>query len=197
MQRTLIAVWFGAAAAIFAQPANYQLDPAQTKVNFTVGDTLHKVNGTFKLKSGSLYFDPATGSVQGAVVVDATSGNSGSAGRDSRMNSKILESSRYPEIVFRPDRVEGKIAAEGASAVRVHGVFSIHGADHELTVPARVKLSGGDMTAELTFQVPYVKWGMKNPSMLMLRVGDQVEISIHAVGNDPHASGVTTLSHSN
>jgi len=197
MQRTLIAVWFGAAAAIFAQPADYQLDPARTKVNFTVGDTLHKVNGTFKLKSGSLHFDPATGSVQGAVVVDAASGNSGSTGRDSRMNSKILESSRYPEIVFRPDRVEGKIAAEGTSAVRVHGVFSIHGAVHELTVPARVQLSGGDLTAELTFQVPYVKWGMKNPSMLMLRVGDQVEISIHAVGSDPHASGVTTLSHSN
>jgi hypothetical protein len=30
--------------------------------------------------------------------------------------------------------------------------------------------------------MPYVKWGMKNPSTLLLRVSDQVEIDVHASG---------------
>jgi hypothetical protein len=29
--------------------------------------------------------------------------------------------------------------------------------------------------------VPYVQWGMKNPSTLFLRVSNKVEISIHTV----------------
>jgi polyisoprenoid-binding protein YceI len=185
MQRRLIALWFSAALVLAAQPATYQLDPAQTKVTFTLGDALHTVHGTFKLKSGNLQFDPARGVLAGQVVVDAASGNSGSAARDNRMNNKILESARYPEIAFRPDRIQGKVAAEGASDVRVHGLFSIHGAEHELTVPAHVQFSGSELAADLKFTVPYVQWGMKNPSVLFLRVGDQVEIAVHAVAIAP------------
>jgi len=31
--------------------------------------------------------------------------------------------------------------------------------------------------------VPYAKWGMKNPSILFLRVGDSVDIQLHAAGS--------------
>ncbi len=191
MQRLLIALCFGATAGLWAQPADYRLDPAQTKVAFTLADTLHTVHGTFKLKHGDIQFDPATGSISGAVVVDAASGASGNTGRDSRMRQKILESARYPEIVFRPDRLEGNVAQDGGSDVRVHGMFSIHGSDHELMVPAHVVISGGTFSAHLAFKVPYVEWGMKNPSLLLLRVGDRVDISVDAVGLD---SSVSTAS---
>jgi len=32
------------------------------------------------------------------------------------------------------------------------------------------------------FVVPYAKWGMKNPSVLFLRVGDSVDVAFHAAG---------------
>ena len=78
------------------------------------------------------------------------------------------------------DRRAGKVALEGKSEVSLHGMFSIHGVQHEINLPLQVEAVGGKYTATGTFKVPYVKWGMKNPSTLILRVGKKVQIAIHA-----------------
>ena len=171
------------AAAAAGQDTGFQLDPAQTSVKFILGDVLHTVRGTFRLKHGALQFEPASGKISGEIVVDATSGESGSGMRDRKMHKEILESSSYPEISFRPDRVDGALASQGKSAVKVHGMFNIHGVDREITVPAEVELSGDHWTATVHFTVPYAKWGMKNPSTLFLRVNDTVEIDLSAAGD--------------
>ncbi|MGC2476396.1 MAG: YceI family protein [Candidatus Sulfotelmatobacter sp.] len=165
-----------------AQEREFQLDPAQTSVTFTLGDVLHTVRGTFKLKHGDLLIEPA-GKVSGEIVVDAKSGDSGSGMRDHKMNKEVLESDRYPEISFRPDRIEGPVANSGKSAVTVHGMFNVHGVDHEITVPAEVDMGADRWTATVHFTVPYQKWGMKNPSTLFLRVNDSVEIDVVASGS--------------
>jgi polyisoprenoid-binding protein YceI len=158
-----------------------EIPPSQAQVAFTLGDVLHTVHGTFALKRGNLRFDPETGKASGEIVVDAASGQSGSTGRDKRMHANILESGRYPEIAFHPDRIEGKVATDGPSDVKLHGVFSIHGGDHELSVPTHVDAAGGHYTATAHFIVPYVKWGMKNPSTFVLRVSDKVDIDVRLV----------------
>jgi polyisoprenoid-binding protein YceI len=158
-----------------------QIDPALTRVGFTLADVLHTVHGTFALKRGTIRFDPQTGKASGELVVDAASGNSGSPARDRRMTANILETNRYPEIAFRPDRVDGQVAADGSSRVELHGIFTIHGAEHEIVLPLQVDASGGKYTASGRFSVPYVKWGMKNPSTLILRVADKVEIDVQTV----------------
>src|ERR1700682_6157844 len=68
-----------------AQEIAVQLDPIQTKIEFTLGSTLHTVEGTFKLKSGTIRLDPSTGKMGGSIVVDATRGGSGNGGRDHKM----------------------------------------------------------------------------------------------------------------
>jgi polyisoprenoid-binding protein YceI len=171
-----------ASAAAAAQNLILQLDPQHTTINYTLGDVLHTVRGTFRLKQGSLRLDRASGKLTGEIVVDARSGDSGSGMRDRKMHREVLESERYPEIAFRPDRVEGTVALQGKSSVRVHGIFSIHGSDHELTVPAEVEASGDHWTATLHFAVPYANWGMKNPSTLFLRVSESVDIDLTAAG---------------
>jgi len=168
--------------AASAQGVAFQLDPQHTTVNFALSDVLHKVAGTFRLKQGSLRFDPASSKVTGTIVVDARSGETGSGMRDRKMHREVLESDRYPEIVFRPDRVEGTVLPQGKSSVRVHGIFSIHGADHELTVPAEVEIFPDRWTATLHFVVPYAAWGMKNPSNLFLKVSESVDIDITTAG---------------
>jgi polyisoprenoid-binding protein YceI len=172
----------GAGIPAFAQEITVKFDPAQTRVNFTLSDVLHTVHGVFRLKSGDMQFDAATGKASGQLVVDAASGNSGSDARDSRMHKNILESSKYPEITFRPDHVEGNVNLEGDSQVQVHGAFAIHGAEHELILPIQVHAAHQQVTASTHFSVPYVKWRMKNPSTFLLRVSDQVQIEIQAAG---------------
>jgi polyisoprenoid-binding protein YceI len=165
-----------------AQGVAFQLDPQHTTISFTLGDVLHTVRGTFRLKQGNLRLDPASGKLAGQIVVDARSGESGSGMRDRKMHREILESDRYPEITFHPDRLEGPVSMQGKSSVKVHGIFTIHGSDHELTVPADLEVLSDHWTAILHFAVPYVSWGMKNPSTLFLRVTESVDIDLNASG---------------
>lgn len=185
--KALLRAWPGAfllfaLVPLGAQDTDYHVDPAQTSVKFTLGDVLHTVHGTFKVKQGDLQVDPG-GKVSGQIVVDAASGDSGSGMRDRKMHKEVLESARYPEIAFRPDRIDGAVASSGKSSVTIHGMFNIHGVDREITAPAQVETSADHWTATVHFTVPYQKWGMKNPSTLFLRVNDTVEIDLVATGN--------------
>ena len=165
-----------------AEEAVLELDPAQTQIGFTLADILHTVHGTFKLKRGLIKFDPATGHASGLVVVDATSGESGSHARDHKMHKDVLESAQYPEITFAPDQVQGQISAQADSQLQVRGIFNLHGTNHPFTLVVQAHFAGGQLTTDLHFSIPYTSWGLKNPSTLFLRVNDTVDISIHAVG---------------
>ncbi len=164
------------------QDVKVDLDPAKSRVEFTLGDVLHTVHGAFQLRQGNVQFDPASGNAAGEVVVDATSGDSGSKARDRRMHRDILESPRYPDIRFRPTRVEGHLNPEGQSQLELAGMFGLHGAEHEIKVPATVQITGNHVTGTMHFQVPYVKWGLKNPSTFLLRVSSEVAIDLNIDG---------------
>jgi polyisoprenoid-binding protein YceI len=166
----------------FAQQAALELDPARTEIHFALKSSLHTVHGTFKLKSGKVSFDPQTGKVSGLIVADATTGESGNGGRDSKMHREIIESKKYPEITFAPHEVEGNVPAEGDSRVQVKGTFNLHGQDHEIVVPVDLRLSGSEVTLDANFVIPYIAWGLKNPSTFILRAGDTVQVSIHGLG---------------
>ena len=95
---------------------------------------MHTVEGTFRLKSGDIVFNPKTGEASGQLIVDATSGDSGNKKRDADMNKNVLESAKYPEIVFSPKHVTGFVPGQASSTVQLAGTFTIHGASHELTL---------------------------------------------------------------
>jgi polyisoprenoid-binding protein YceI len=174
-----------------AQQTTLALDPAKTTVSFTLGAALHTVHGSFRAKSATLQLDSASGQLSGEIGVDAKSGETGNGMRDRKMHKDVLESERYPEFSFRPDRVDGAVAAQGKSSVKVHGLFRIHGVDREITVPADVEMSADHWTATAHFTIPYAKWGMRNPSTLFLRVPDSVEIDLVAAGSVVQHSAVT------
>ena len=179
--------------ALRAQELALGFDPNHTRVEFTLGGTVHTVHGSFALKHGSIRLGPATHEASGKIVVDAASGNSGSEARDRRMNREILESDKFPEIVFTPDRFEGQIPASGDFQLNVHGIFRLHGADHEMVLPVEAKRGPDGITAAIQFSIPYVSWGLKNPNTFLLRVSDQVEITIHTVAGPAHAGAADHL----
>jgi polyisoprenoid-binding protein YceI len=186
---TLVRLSILAAAPLVAEDTTLIFDPPQTQVHWTLGTVLHTVHGTFQLRSGTVHFDPSTGKAGGALTVEARSGESGSDSRDSRMHNSILESAKFPEIVFVPDRVDGRIPAQGAATLQVHGVFRLHGADHEFTLPVQVSMDPNQATITTAFHIPYIRWGLKNPSTFILRVDDHVDIDIHAVGRISNSGG--------
>lgn len=155
-------------------------DPAGTKINWTLKSVLHAVHGTFQLKGGLLTLNEETGTAEGEIIVETASGESGNGGRDRRMRSGVLESTKYPEAIFHPQKVTGVVHAGQTQTVAVEGTFTIHGVDHPLTLQVKTTLNGDTLTAETSFEVPYVEWGMKDPSTLMLRVAKQVQVNIDA-----------------
>jgi polyisoprenoid-binding protein YceI len=162
--------------------AALELDPGRTQINFSLQGSLHTANGRFKLKRGAVRLDPATGEADGILIVDAASGDSGNRKRDTGMKEDVLEAPRYPEISFVPQHVEGEAASEGEFPLKVHGVLSLHGAEHDITLDALVHVVGDEVTVSSRFIVPYVEWGLKDPSIFLLWVADKVEVRVNLVG---------------
>jgi len=159
------------------------IDSAQSTVHWTLDSMLHTVHGTFAVKNGTVHFDPENGKAGGEIVVSALSGESGNDSRDKRMHKEILETEKYPDAVFRPTQIAGKVAQSGASDVKLAGVFSIHGANHELTARVHAELMGDRWRGTSTFEVPYVQWGIKDPSNFFLKVKPVVNVELEMSGD--------------
>jgi polyisoprenoid-binding protein YceI len=156
--------------------------PSKCTVQFTLGALLHTVHGSFKVKGGLARFDPGSGQASGQIVVDVRSGETGDSGRDRQMHENVLESNRFPEAVFSLDRVKGQVLSNGQSQITLHGSLRLHGNEHEMTIPATVKVQNDLVTANAKFAVPYVEWGMKDPSNLVLRVDKTVKVEVVFTG---------------
>jgi polyisoprenoid-binding protein YceI len=158
------------------------LDPVQSNLHWKVDSTLHMVHGTFAVKSGTVRLNAETGDASGEIAVSAPSGESGNSSRDKRMHKEILETAKYPDVIFHPHHFEGKVSGTGISDGKLSGVLSIHGADHDVAALVHAELKGGHWTGTSTFEVPYVKWGIKDPSNFMLKVKPVVTVELEMSG---------------
>ncbi|MGA2877593.1 MAG: YceI family protein [Bryobacteraceae bacterium] len=165
-----------------AQQQSFKIDPQSSEVAFSLSDVLHSVHGVFHVQSGVVDFDPGVSKISGSVVVAAGSGNSGNETRDKKMSKDILDVPHFADILFVPRSYQGTIAASGDATIQVTGTFTLHGLSHELTVPTQIHMDGTICTAKAHFAVPYVKWGLKDPSTFILRVGKEVEIDLTLTG---------------
>lgn len=159
-----------------------ELDLDTTAVTFTLGSILHTVDGAMHLKEGTIRFDLESGEASGRVVIDAKLTETGNKKRDKKIHAKVLESGDFPEIVFTPETIEGAMAESGGSDLTLSGTVSIHGSDHPVTLKARVEREGGSISATSTLTIPYVEWGMQDPSVFVLRTDKQVEVSLMVHG---------------
>lgn len=181
----VVAVSLLFATSAFAQHQTFTADPNASQVAWALGGSGHHVNGTFHVQSGTIDFDTTAHSISGSIVVAAGSGNSGEPSRDKKMNSEVLDVTHYSEITFVPQKYDGSIAPTGDSTIQVSGTFTLHGTPHDLSVPMQIHVDGNALTAKTHFVVPYVKWGLKDPSVLILKVAKDVDIDLVLVGKLP------------
>jgi len=171
-----------ASAPASAAEWRIEVDPLRANVTFTLKATMHSVHGTAAATSGRFSVDPDTGAASGEIVIDATSAKTGNGSRDKKMHRKVLVTADNPRIVLRIRSLEGHLALEGASEVTLHGEIEILGQPHEIAIPLQVEIDGEDFTAHAGFEIPYVEWGLKDPSTFVLRVAKEVQVVIEAEG---------------
>lgn len=182
--RAVLIVVLAIAAAVPSAAAErvLELDPGASTVRFTLGATLHTVRGTVPVERGTVRFDPATGDASGEVVAAARGADTGNDGRDEKMHEEVLKSGEFPVATLVPVRFEGELAPQGTSTITVHGRLTLLGTPHEVAIPLQVLLEGDRATVRGRFVVPYVEWGLEDPSTFLLRVAKEVEVEIEATG---------------
>jgi polyisoprenoid-binding protein YceI len=169
--------------AALAQHRTFAVNPDASEVKMKLNTTHEVVNGTFHVQSGSIEFDRSATKISGIVVVAAGSGNTGNSSRDKKMNKDILKVDQYTSVSFAPKTYTGTIPAAGDATIQVSGVFTLLGTPHDLTIPVQVHFDGTKAIAKAQFVVPYVQWGLKNPSFLIWKAENDVAIELNLVGN--------------
>jgi hypothetical protein len=99
------------------------------------------------------------------------------------MNHDILKVEQHATISFEPKSYTGAIAPSGDSTIQVTGIFTLLGTPHEITVPIVVHLEGTTAAAKAHFVVPYIQWGLKDPSFLFWKADKDVAIDLNLVGS--------------
>ena len=171
-----------APAAAPAAEGTFSVDPAASTVRFTLEATLHTVEGEGRVQGGEIRFDPDGGAARGAVRVDAQSFRTGIEARDDDMHEQVLESGRFPEIRFTAEHLEVRSRSADAAEVTIHGKLALHGAEHDVAVPAQLALEGGALHVTGAFTVPYVAWGLRDLSTFVLRVAKDVRVQLELRG---------------
>ena len=170
------------APAVLAQHQTFTVNSGASEVKMTLKTTHELVNGAFHIQSGSVDFARGTPEMSGSVVVLAGSGKTGNGSRDKKMNKEILQVEQHATVSFEPKSYAGVIAPSGDSTIQVTGIFTLLGTPHEITVPMLVHLEGTTATAKAHFAVPYIQWGLKDPSFLFWKADHDVAIDILLTG---------------
>ena len=170
------------APAALAQHQTFAVNPDASEVKMTLKTTHELVNGAFHIQSGSVEFDRSAATMSGSVVVLAGSGKTGNGSRDKRMNKEILQVEQHATVSFGPKSYAGAIAPSGDSTIQVTGIFTLLGTPHEITIPILVHLEGTTATAKAHFVLPYIQWGLKDPSFLFWKADKDVAIDLFLTG---------------
>jgi len=183
MRRKITFALLGAIAIVLPAAAaeiQVHLPPESTTIEFTLKATMHTVHGTASLDRADFVFDTISGSASGEAVVVSGSADTDKPKRDKKMHSTVLLSSEHPRIAIRAESVEGSLELEGTSEVVLIGTMELIGAEHPIRVPMTVTIEDGTASVDAAFTVPYVEWGLKDPSTFVLRVGKEVPVTIKA-----------------
>lgn len=177
----------GLAAPAEAEPFQLVLDPAATEISFTLGARLHTVRGSFALVTGALAFDPDSSAASGEIRVDARSGDTGIDRRDRVMHEEVLDSAHHPLLVFRPERIDVLERRPDALAGRLFGRFEVRGVSHPLALTFEGTRTGERAAVTVRFEVPWVAWGLPDPSNAILSVDDKLAVEVRTSGtlNEP------------
>lgn len=155
----------------------YTVDPERSEVGFHGTSTLHDFTARTDAVRGELRGDLAHPAAlcAGRLSVEAVGLDTQNEERDEKMREH-LEVAEFPTLDFVVDRVEGELT-DGAGELQVVGSFHIHGVEKRRRVPVTIAPAAGGgvrVTGSCTF--PMSEHGIEPPQVLVITVGDPVEV---------------------
>jgi polyisoprenoid-binding protein YceI len=109
----------------------FRIDPAHSKIGFSVRHMLGTARGQFTKFSGTIEIDrqnPGQSSV--TVKIATASIDTGIVKRDEHLRSELFNVADYPEITFRSRSVR----QTGATSGEIVGDLTMHGVTQEITL---------------------------------------------------------------
>jgi polyisoprenoid-binding protein YceI len=94
----------------------------------------------------------------------------------------VLETSKYPEILFKSTDVTGQLNG-GQYEAKIGGDLTLHGVTRRITIPALVTLDGGSLRARGEFTIKRGDYNVKATSALKgtIRVRDKLKFTFNIV----------------
>jgi len=180
--------WIAAVACLLASAAGaeaweFTLDPERSDVKMSLGATLHTVPGEVPIESGRIRYDAEAGTASGRVVIQAGLLDTGIDARNEKMHELVLVSAEHPEIVFEARGFELRQKSDDEMRFVLRGDLTLVGATHALELETHaVRKPDGRWRARAKVTIPYVEWGLVDPSMFLFSVEKYVTLEVKAVG---------------
>lgn len=170
---------------LMAQAADLQVDAQNSSITFLSKTTTHDFRGKAGKLSGQLVLNADHTSASGRVDVDVLGISTGDNTRDANMY-KMFAAALFPAIVLDVNKVDIVPAADGTEAKAVlHGVLTMHGIHHDVTIPAHVTLDHGRNICAGSFSVSLKAFDLHAPSFLFIKVADPVQVDFSIVFKAP------------
>ncbi len=127
------------------------------------------------------------------AALDVTGDVKASDRRDIEHETKenVLETERFPEVVFESSRVSANQAAENSYRVEVTGKLRLHGVTQDVTVPAQLTFMGDTLRAFGEVPIRQTPFGIRPVKAMggALKVKDEVKLSFEIVARRQDGDG--------
>jgi len=102
---------------------------------------------------------------------------------ETTMRNEVLETSKYPDIVFQSTKVSATRLDEGKYQIRIFGNLTLHGTTRPVTLNARVDFGENEFHAVGEFPVKQSEFGIKPVSVAggTIKVKDEVKLAFDIV----------------
>jgi polyisoprenoid-binding protein YceI len=184
-----------APAAAASQTFTYNDELHRDTVNFMLEGPLEVINGVSNQLKGTVTVQ--NGKASGRFTLPAKSLNTGNELRDADMiNDRWLDADKNPDIIFEFKDVQLPEALEPNKPLKVQttGKFTIRGVTREEPVEVittlfkesaetKSRAPGDLLRLRAKFHIPIEAYGMKRTKALILKVGENADVSVDAWGS--------------
>ena len=177
MKALCFAIILAAACCPALAAETFKIDPAQSKISFSVRHMLGSAKGKFAKFSGTIEVDRQNPAQSAATVkIVAASIDTGIAKRDEHLRGELFNVANYPEITFKSRRVK----QTGASSGEIVGDLTMHGVTREITLTVQMLSSDGRRWKVTTAPLRRSQFGLvfSKSAETVSMISDEVAVDI-------------------